>query len=83
VSGFEAVDDPLYTWARALLPDYRDPGPGMWVRHVVWIAALAALAVTGWRQAGARAARGSGAGSDSARPPAPDRPAPTPELTSA
>lgn len=51
VTGAEGVDDPLHSWARALLPDYQQPSTGMWVRHGVWVAVLAALAVSGWRSA--------------------------------
>ena len=55
VSGFELVDDPLYSWARVLLPDYRgDLAAGDWLRHAAWIAVLAALALVGWRQGGSR-----------------------------
>jgi hypothetical protein len=59
VSGFELVDDPLYSWARVLLPDYRgDLAAGDWLRHAAWIALLAALALVGWRQGGSRPASG-------------------------
>ena len=59
VSGFELVDDPLYSWARVLLPDYRgDLAAGDWLRHAIWIAVLAALALVGWRQGGDRPASG-------------------------
>jgi hypothetical protein len=51
VSGFERVDDPLYQAVRPLLPDYRSAGAGLWLRHVLWIAVLLALAVAGWRSA--------------------------------
>jgi hypothetical protein len=73
VTGFEDVHDPVYSWSRVLLPDYRDPGTAMWVLHGLWIAALCLLAVCGWRQA------------RESRPPdlpAPDRPVPASELTS-
>jgi hypothetical protein len=76
VTGFEGVDDPLYTWARALLPDYREPGAGMWVRHVAWILVVAALAVTGWRQGRRRPADPAPSTST------PDRPVSTAALTS-
>jgi len=59
VSGFELVDDPLYSWARVLLPDYRgDLAVGDWLRHAGWIVALAALALVGWQQGADRPARG-------------------------
>jgi len=73
VTGFEDVDNPIYSWSRVLLPDYRHPGTAMWVLHCLWIAALCVLAVAGWRQARV------------SRPPqfpAPERPVPTSELTS-
>ncbi len=73
VTGFEDVHDPVYSWSRVLLPDYRDPGTAMWVLHGLWIAALCLLAACGWRQA------------RESRPPdlpAPDRPVPASELTS-
>jgi len=54
VSGFERVDNPLYSWGRALLPDYRVLAGGDWLRHGAWTVVLAALAVAGWRQAGRR-----------------------------
>ena len=73
VTGFEDVHNPIYRWSRLLLPDYRHPGTAMWVRHGLWIAALCLLAVIGWRQA--RLSR-------TPQFPAPDRPAPAPELTS-
>lgn len=37
-------------WAwRAVLPDYTETTPVTWVRHGLWLCALAALAVAGWR----------------------------------
>jgi hypothetical protein len=50
VSGFETVGDPAYAALRALLPDYRGSGAGLWLRHAAWAAALLALAVAGWRR---------------------------------
>jgi hypothetical protein len=59
VSGFELVDDPLYAWARVLLPDYRgDLATGDWLRHAAWILVVAALALVGWRQGAGGPARG-------------------------
>ena len=79
VTGFEGVDNPLYGWTRALLPDYRAPGTGMWLRHAVWIAVLVALAVVGWRQARVGPGRGARSAPKSS---APDGPVSTTELTS-
>ena len=47
---FEATTNPAYRLARALLPDYADPGAGDWARQTVWLVALAALAsaAAGW-----------------------------------
>ncbi len=63
VAGWSVGRQPRLTWVsapdlfagpvdqalRGLLPDYREPGGGTWVRHGVWLAVLAALAVAGWR----------------------------------
>ena len=51
VTGFEHVGNPAYTLWRLLLPDYRGGGAGLWLRHVVWVAVLIALAAWGWRHA--------------------------------
>ena len=48
VSGFQRVDDPVYALLRPLLPDY---GGQFWLRHVLWLVALAVLAWVGWRAA--------------------------------
>jgi len=48
VSGFQQVDDPVYGFARRLLPDY---GGQFWLRHVLWLLALALLGYAGWRAA--------------------------------
>ncbi|HJU97963.1 MAG TPA: hypothetical protein VJ644_08310 [Jiangellaceae bacterium] len=55
VVGFEHVDDPLYRVLRPLFPDYRVDGPGFWLLHIAWVAALLVLLY-----AGARTARGRG-----------------------
>ena len=73
VTGFEGVDNPLYGWTRALLPDYRAAGAALWVRHGIWIAVLAGLALVGWRQARVR---------PTPKTSAPELPVPTAELTS-
>lgn len=88
VSGFQSVDAPLYAWARVLLPDYRDPGTGMWVRHAIWLALLTGLAVLGWHQArcrpsGAEPGAGPPAFASSTSSSVPDVPGPTHQLTSA
>jgi len=57
VSGFQQVDNPAYALLRPLLPDY---GGRFWLRHLLWLFALVALAVAGWRSA--------------ARPPSPAAP---------
>ena len=53
VVGFELVDDPLYRVLRPVLPDYRADGPGLWLLHIAWVAAILVLLY-----AGARTARG-------------------------
>ena len=90
VSGFELVDDPLYSWARVLLPDYRgDLAAGDWLRHAAWIAVLAALALVGWRQgedrpASRRTPDPTGTSvTDSHDPHDPNEPADRPALTRA
>ena len=89
VSGFERVDDPLYSWARALLPDYRgDLAAGDWLRHAAWIAVLAALALVGWRQGADRPASRrtpdpTATGTSTDDPNHPDEPADRPALTHA
>jgi hypothetical protein len=76
VTGFEEVDDPLYAVARPLLPDYRDPSAGMWVRHGAWVAVIALLALVGWRQG-----RPASSPAPDTRTTTPDVPASTTELT--
>ena len=57
VTGFEQVDDPLYSWARLLLPDYRGALTSRdWLLHAAWIAVLAGLVVVGWRHGADRPA---------------------------
>jgi hypothetical protein len=57
VTGFQQVDDPLYAWARLLLPDYQGALAARdWLLHAAWIAVLAGLAVAGWRQGADRPA---------------------------
>jgi hypothetical protein len=50
VVDFEDVGSPAYRWLRPLLPDYRTPGAGVWIRHALWIAVLAALAIAALRR---------------------------------
>jgi hypothetical protein len=45
VSGFQRADDPVHALLRPLLPDY---GGQFWLRHVLWLVALAVLAWAGW-----------------------------------
>jgi hypothetical protein len=71
VVDFDRTGAPWFRAVGALLPDYRNPSPGMWIAHVLWITVVALLAIVAWRAAGAR------------RPatisrPAPDAPAPVP-----
>jgi hypothetical protein len=54
VVDFDRTRAPWFRAVGALLPDYRQPSPGMWLRHAVWIGVLALLAVAGWRAAGRR-----------------------------
>ncbi len=44
VVDFEEVGSPAYRWLRPLLPDYRNPSAGVWIRHGIWIAVFLALA---------------------------------------
>jgi hypothetical protein len=48
VSGFQRVDDPVYSLIRHGLPDYRGD---FWPLHIAWIAVFAALLVAGYRSA--------------------------------
>lgn len=54
VVDFDRTRAPWFRAVGALLPDYRQPSPGMWLRHAVWIGVLALVAVVGWRAAGRR-----------------------------
>jgi hypothetical protein len=53
VSGFQRVDDPVYSLIRHALPDYRGD---FWPLHIAWIVAFAALLVAGYRSARSGAA---------------------------
>jgi hypothetical protein len=53
VVGFELVDDPVYRALRPVFPDYRADGPGFWLLHIGWGAAILVLLY-----AGARTVRG-------------------------
>jgi hypothetical protein len=46
---FMTVRDPWYRAWSAVLPAYRHPTIGVWVRHAVWLVALAVAAAIGWR----------------------------------
>ena len=54
VVDFDHTGAPWFRAVGVLLPDYRNPTPAMWVRHVLWIAVVALLAIVAWRAAGAR-----------------------------
>lgn len=51
VTGFQRVDDPIYTLIRHALPDYRGD---FWALHLAWCVAFAVLLVAGYRSARAR-----------------------------
>jgi hypothetical protein len=52
VVDFDRTGAPWFRAVGALLPDYRNPSPGMWARHVLWIAVVALVAIVAWRAAG-------------------------------
>jgi hypothetical protein len=54
VVDFDRTRAPWFRAVGALLPDYRQPSPGMWARHVAWVAVLALLAIVAWRATGRR-----------------------------
>jgi hypothetical protein len=54
VVDFDRTGAPWFRAIGALLPDYRNPSPGMWARHAAWIAVFALLAIAGWRTAASR-----------------------------
>jgi hypothetical protein len=54
VSAPDVFAGPVDQALRGLLPDYRQPDAGMWLRHGAWLAVLAVLAVIGWRSAHSR-----------------------------
>jgi hypothetical protein len=54
VVDFDRTGAPWFRAVGALLPDYRNPSPGMWARHALWIGIVAVLVVVAWRAAGAR-----------------------------
>ncbi|MGH8829213.1 MAG: hypothetical protein ACRDVZ_16745, partial [Jiangellaceae bacterium] len=49
VNAPDSTGGPVLTALRSLLPDYREDGATTWILHAVWVAALAALAVAGYR----------------------------------
>ncbi len=60
---FESTANPLYRFARALLPDYRAATPADWARQAAWLIALAALVAMAaglWPRRRARSAGGPG-----------------------
>jgi hypothetical protein len=54
VVDFDGTRAPWFRAVGAVLPDYRQASPGMWIRHVAWIGVLALLATVAWRAAGTR-----------------------------
>ena len=53
VTNADLVDDPVSAAVQLLLPDYRSgSGPALWVRHGLWLVALAVASVLAWRSAG-------------------------------
>jgi hypothetical protein len=54
VVDFDRTGAPWFRAVGALLPDYRNPSPGMWARHAAWIGVLALVAIIGWRTAAFR-----------------------------
>jgi hypothetical protein len=48
VTGFQRVDDPVYSVIRHALPDYRGD---FWPLHIAWVVAFAALLAAGYRSA--------------------------------
>jgi len=48
VTGFQRVDNPVYSMIRYALPDYRGD---FWPLHIAWIVAFAALLIAGYRSA--------------------------------
>jgi len=67
VSGFEAVDAPLYQVLRPVLPNYRGD---YWALHLAWIAALTVLAYLGWRASRTPAGTASAPATDAPLHPA-------------
>lgn len=59
VTGFQRVDDPVYSLIRHALPDYRGH---FWPLHIAWIVAFAALLVAGYRSARSDAATATAMG---------------------
>lgn len=49
VVDFDATVNPLVRALQPLLPNYRELSGATWARHFLWILAVAALAVWGWR----------------------------------
>jgi hypothetical protein len=54
VVDFDRTGAPWFRAVGALLPDYRNPSPGMWARHAASIGVLALLAIVAWRMGGRR-----------------------------
>jgi hypothetical protein len=56
VVDFDRTRAPWFRVVGALLPDYRNPSPGMWLRHGAWLGVVVVLAIAGWRAAASRRA---------------------------
>ena len=65
VTGFQRVDDPVYSLIRHALPDYRGD---FWPLHIAWIVAFAALLVAGYRSARSGAATAMARGATPSEP---------------
>jgi hypothetical protein len=48
---FDTTTNPLYRVWQVLLPDYRGPGAGDWLRHAAWLVLLGFVALRAWRSA--------------------------------
>lgn len=65
VTGFQRVDDPVYSLIRHAVPDYRGD---FWPLHIAWIVAFAALLVAGYRSARSGAATAMARGATPSAP---------------
>jgi hypothetical protein len=65
VTGFQRVDDPVYSLIRHALPDYRGD---FWPLHIAWVVAFAALLVAGYRSTRSGAAPATARGATPSAP---------------